>query len=981
MARAADLTEASWREFNGLLDAALELPREQRLAWIDTLGAEHDALKPTLRAVLARFDGVETGGWLDTLPHTGSAAAVADDGDLQSGGLVGPYRLLREIGVGGMGAVWLAERADGTLKRQVALKLPRATWSRGLAERMARERDILAALEHPNIARLYDAGTDTKGRPFLALEYVDGEPIDEYCRQHALTIKARLQLLLQVAHAVAFAHSRLVVHRDLKPSNILVTAEGQVRLLDFGIAKLMESDRAEETQLTQLAGRALTLDYASPEQIRGEPLGTASDVYSLGVVSYELLAGAKPYKLKRQTAAQLEEAIAAIDAPLASSLATDAAARRELKGDLDAILNKALKKDPAERYASVVALAEDIRHWLQGEPVAARPDSAGYKLRKFVGRHRVPVTAASIALLTLVALTATALVQRESARQEASRARAVQAFLIDLFESNAGPQDRAAGQRTTARELLDRGADRIDEALRDEPEARFEVLRTLADIYWRIDLQEQAATLERRRVELARQRFGANDPRLAKVLLDYAETIQESEQRDQIPALLEEAQRVLSASGEQTSEMHGQALAIAADYWRHVSLPRSLQAAEDGVNFLQRHFPSSDRRLVAHMHAARMRAFLGQFDAALAHTESALEIARGQGNHADIWSLQPSMTTADIHYARHALGEAETWLRRALDVATRVQGERHLTTLSAKARLGNVLQEVGRTEEAETLHATVRSELDNADNRIDRPLALHLRGQLGQRWLERGRPDFLLPILPPELEDLRHTLPRSALMAARLRQWAQALAALGKDAAAREALAESQATWTRFGEGMPAPVIDSLFALASADMELSAARAEAALVALSRHPATDTRSRINYPLRRARALLTLGQTEQAAAALQEGALEIAALPEAERPLPVRADLLLLDGRVQLALGDLATAEQRLRESLALRLRHDADNSLWVAEVRDALADVLAQRGQATAARDLRKAAAQARDAVHTNSAAAMRPTHVTTSSP
>jgi serine/threonine-protein kinase len=239
MSSAADLTAASWVAFSRLLDEALERPAGERLMWLEGLGAEHEPLKPALRAVLMRSAGVETAQWLATLPHTDSAAAIAGESDLRPDALVGPYRLLREIGTGGMGAVWLAERADGSLKRQVALKLPRAMWSPGLAQRMARERDILAALEHPNIARLYDAGNDAPGRPFLALEYVEGEPIDAYCRQRSLNLKARLQLLLQVAHAVAFAHSRLVVHRDLKPSNILVTADGQVRLLDFGIAKLM----------------------------------------------------------------------------------------------------------------------------------------------------------------------------------------------------------------------------------------------------------------------------------------------------------------------------------------------------------------------------------------------------------------------------------------------------------------------------------------------------------------------------------------------------------------------------------------------------------------------------------------------------------------------------------------------------------------------------------------------------------------------
>ena len=294
MPAAADLTESSWKVFSALLDRALELPPPDRLAWLDTLDAEHEALKPALRSVLQRSSGAETAQWLSTLPRSDGPVPALDESDLKAGALVGPYRLLRELGVGGMGAVWLAERADGTLKRQVALKLPRASWARGLAERMARERDILASLEHPNIARLYDAGTDAQGRPFLALEYVEGQPIDVYCREHGLGVRERVTLLLQVAQAVAFAHSRLVVHRDLKPSNVLVTADGQVRLLDFGIAKLMEGDRTQETQLTQLAGQALTLDYASPEQIRGEQIGTASDVYSLGVVSYELLAGASP---------------------------------------------------------------------------------------------------------------------------------------------------------------------------------------------------------------------------------------------------------------------------------------------------------------------------------------------------------------------------------------------------------------------------------------------------------------------------------------------------------------------------------------------------------------------------------------------------------------------------------------------------------------------------------------------------------------
>ena len=265
-----------WPAISALLDEALSLPASEHAGWLDSLAGEHAAHRDSLRLLLAHQHGVETDDFLGQLPRLNIDAAEPSADRLVPDSHVGAYRLIAELGRGGMGTVWLAERSDGLMKRRVALKLPRVVWGDAFAERLGREREILATLEHQHIARLYDAGADVQGRPFLAMEYVEGQSIDAYCRAHSSSVRERIALLVQVMTAVSHAHARLIVHRDLKPSNILVTQDGQVKLLDFGIAKILEGDRTHETALTELGGRALTLDYASPEQIRGEPLGTAA---------------------------------------------------------------------------------------------------------------------------------------------------------------------------------------------------------------------------------------------------------------------------------------------------------------------------------------------------------------------------------------------------------------------------------------------------------------------------------------------------------------------------------------------------------------------------------------------------------------------------------------------------------------------------------------------------------------------------------
>ncbi len=470
----------SWVRLSRLLDEALDLPSSERVPWLAALGPEDEALKPRLLALLAHAPSVQAADFLGTLPNVDVGAIGLPEESADHGGTsVGPYTLLRELGEGGMGTVWLAHRTDGMVQRDVALKLPRGAWPRvELVERMARERDILAALSHPHIARLYDAGVTTGGRPYLALEYVEGLPIDRYCDDHRLDVPARLRAFLQVAEAVAYAHGKLVVHRDVKPSNILVTGEGEVRLLDFGIAKLLDEGLAQQTVLSEMAGRPLTPEYASPEQIAGEPLGVASDVYSLGVVLYELLAGGRPHRRQGGSRRALEDAIVHTDPSPPSASTTEAARRRLLRGDLDTIILKALKKRPEERYATVNAFADDLQRYLDGRPVLARPDSTSYRVSKFVRRNRIAVGAAAAVVVSIAAFGGVSAwqarvlaEQRRVAQIERDTSEQVVKVLIDLFQAT-DPSVRPDGDRMPIGEFLADAETRSLEQLRGVPAVR-----------------------------------------------------------------------------------------------------------------------------------------------------------------------------------------------------------------------------------------------------------------------------------------------------------------------------------------------------------------------------------------------------------------------------------------------------------------------------------------------------------------------------
>ncbi|MBB3194781.1 serine/threonine-protein kinase [Roseateles terrae] len=447
------LDKERWLALSPLLDQLLDREEEDRHRWLAQLRANDAATADELEALLAQHQALDAQGFMDrpAAEQIGGVPAPvgespANEPDL-AGESIGPYQLEREVGQGGMGAVWLARRADGRFQGEVAIKFLKAgLFGKGDNGRFAREGQILGRLSHPHIARLLDAGVHQGRQPYLVLEYVDGLPIDRYCHEHGLDIESRIRLFLDVLAAVAHAHQRLILHRDLKPSNILVTSDGQVKLLDFGIAKLMDdaTQPAAATELTQLAGSAFTPQYAAPEQIQQGDVTTATDVYALGVLLYQLLGGRHPTADDTQTHLDRLKAVVELVPKRLSDVAAGqldpviARQARLLKGDLDTVVAKALKKAPADRYANAEQLSADLNHWLLHEPITARPDTRFYVLGRFVRRHRLAVGASTAAVLALVGLTSFSVVQAHRAAQAEHQAQQRRQQADDLLSFMLG---------------------------------------------------------------------------------------------------------------------------------------------------------------------------------------------------------------------------------------------------------------------------------------------------------------------------------------------------------------------------------------------------------------------------------------------------------------------------------------------------------------------------------------------------------------
>lgn len=637
---------ADWRELSDLYEQAESLEGAALRAWLDALPATARRLLPQLERMLGARGRVASEGFLEAPPSLPDLPEVLPS-EWHEGSRIGPYQLLRHIGSGGMAEVWLAERVDGAFQRRVAIKLlfnhPTRAERETFVERFRRERDILASLDHPNIAKLHDAGVTPDGQPWLALEYVEGESLTTWCDRQRLGIRARVAVFRQVLQAVQHAHANLVIHRDLKPANIMVGRDGEVRLLDFGIAKMQEAEGGAlvESELTRRAGRPLTLAYASPEQLLGRPLGTACDIYSLGVVLYELLCGEQPYELKGASAARLEDAILeSTPRPPSLRVSTGAVAdarstsvkslSRTLGADLDAIALKALHKEPERRYLSAEAFGADLGRWAAGLPIEARAPGKAYRLRKFIGRHRWEVAAGAAAVMSLLVVTAIAVLAGVEANRQAVRAVAAKDFLIDLF--GRADVDRSRGNAVTAKEMLKAGHDNLA-ALAAQPRLQAEVLAGLGQVEASMGDHVQAATSLASVAEIYKRLGDGKAYALAQ--LNAAGSLLELGKHEDARQRLDAARAVSGLSND--DEVQAKLEGVKGSVLRETG---AMEAAQEsfllGLASAERVFGKQDSRTIEVLrHLADVERRMRKYQAAMSHLDEASQrIQKNPTSHA-----------------------------------------------------------------------------------------------------------------------------------------------------------------------------------------------------------------------------------------------------------------------------------------------------------------------------------------------------------
>ena len=688
------MTPDRWRRVSRLFDDAARTDPPRRAAFLDREARSEDgAPDPALRAEVERLLALDAGDGAD-LPAYDVALATPPE--------AGPWRLAERVGEGGMGEVWRAERADGAYHAEAAVKLVRPGLAPDLVARFRAERHVLARLDHPAIARLLDGGTASDGRPYLALEYVDGEPVTAYADRRRLGVDARLALFAEVCRAVAYAHRMLVVHRDLKPSNVLVaeTDEGpRVKLLDFGIAKLLDDGGDGPAFTAPLTGpdrRVMTPAYAAPEQVRGEPATTATDVYGLGALLYELLTGRRPCAPEVATRRAVEEAVltetpcdpSATTAgggagPRAAARSTEPARlRRRLRGDLDRIAMKALRKEPERRYDGPAALARDVERHLTGLPVEARPDAVGYRVGSFVRRHRRGVAATAAMVAFAAALTGAYTASLASARTEAEAERAASEatveFLVGLFQE--GDPLRARGDTATVYDLLDRGTAQVRTAFADHPRERGRLQTALGDVYRATGDLGRADSLYR----AARALVPVGTPAWMDAQVGLAHALTMSGDYDEAVRAHRRAVRA-APPGSRLSALSGLAnvlrlrgdLAASDRLYAHVLARR--RAAGDSAH------------LAADLHnVGVLRADLGRLDEGARALGEALRVKEHEHGADHLLNAVTLNSLAVVEQKRGRPAQAEALYRRALAIYRAHHGEVHGDVAAVRNNLGDI---------------------------------------------------------------------------------------------------------------------------------------------------------------------------------------------------------------------------------------------------------------------------------------------------
>ncbi len=731
------MDNSDWQTVQDLFFAAIAAAPEERERMLGEAGVDDTVLREVRRLVAAH----EQAGALDRVQALVSPAGGEDDPPDEIPETVGPYRVLKSLGRGGMGDVFLAERDDGQFEHQVALKLLRGD-RRGAEVRLRflQERQILAQLVHTHIAWLIDGNVTDDGRPYLAMEYVDGRSIVEHCDAEKLSVSDRLELFLQVCDAVAYAHGRLVVHRDLKPSNILVTRDGVVKLLDFGIAKLLESDPTWAAEATRTGLRVLTPQYASPEQVKGDVITTASDVYQLGLLLYELLTGRRAYEVGGGSLAEIEHGVlhsdpirpsAAVskhvDAAATSRGSTSARLIRRLAGDLDHVVLRALRKEPELRYASVRAFAEDIKRHLDGRPVLARRGTARYRASRFVRRNRAGVAAAGLVTVALAAgmigtlwqasnaATQARIAQAEAERAqvEAEKAQQITAFLTSLFDVAESGDVRTDTLRLLP--VLERGAERIQEELADQPELRSEALIAISDLFEKLGRHEDAlrhgtlALADRRRV------VPPNPADIAQALDNLGGVQMRLGDESAATGSWEEAvalRRTILAEAKLASD--SASLEQAGSSFHNLAYARSRMQDLDAADSLYSEALEMYRlagvtegiKMARTLDAfALVRRSQGDAERALEQTLQALELRRKllPDPHTELAVSLNNVASILMEVGRHE--EAEAMLHESLDMRRELLGDEHPQVASAIHNLGAVMAKFDRDDEAIALYA------------------------------------------------------------------------------------------------------------------------------------------------------------------------------------------------------------------------------------------------------------------------------------